>query len=351
MKKRILVAPLNWGLGHSTRCIPIIKALISHGFEPIIGSDGEALELLRKEFPDVLAIELPSYNINYSKQKAFFKVKLLKDTPKILGAINAEKKATEHIVKTYRIAGIISDNRWGVYNKTVPCAIITHQLNVLSGHTTWLSTWIHKRFLKNFDVCWVPDVAGENNLSGILGHPHKSETPIKYIGPLSRFLKKDTEQINKLLVVLSGPEPQRTLLYKKLLKELKNSNDKVTMVKGIVENKQIIETVGQMTVYNYMTSKELEKTIHESELVISRSGYSSIMDMAKLGKKAFFIPTPGQYEQEYLAERLFELNIAPFCQQEDFTFNQLKQVETFKGFESLNFETDFKDLFRFFERK
>jgi uncharacterized protein (TIGR00661 family) len=351
MKKRILVAPLNWGLGHATRCIPIIKALISCGFEPIIGSDGEALELLRKEFPDVLAIELPSYNINYSKQKAFFKVKLLKDTPKILGAINAEKKATEHIVKTYRIAGIISDNRWGVYNKTVPCAIITHQLNVLSGHTTWLSTWIHKRFLKNFDVCWVPDVAGENNLSGILGHPHKSETPIKYIGPLSRFLKKDTEQINKLLVVLSGPEPQRTLLYKKLLKELKNSNDKVTMVKGIVENKQIIETVGQMTVYNYMTSKELEKTIHESELVISRSGYSSIMDMAKLGKKAFFIPTPGQYEQEYLAERLFELNIAPFCQQEDFTFNQLKQVETFKGFESLNFETDFKDLFRFFERK
>lgn len=351
MKKRILVAPLNWGLGHSTRCIPIIKALISHGFEPIIGSDGEALELLRKEFPDVLAIELPSYNINYSKQKAFFKVKLLKDTPKILGAINAEKKATEHIVKTYRIAGIISDNRWGVYNKTVPCAIITHQLNVLSGHTTWLSTWIHKRFLKNFDVCWVPDVAGENNLSGILGHPHKSETPIKYIGPLSRFLKKDTEQINKLLVVLSGPEPQRTLLYKKLLKELKNSNDKVTMVKGIVENKQIIETVGQMTVYNYMTSKELEKTIHESELVISRSGYSSIMDMAKLGKKAFFIPTPGQYEQEYLAERLFELNIAPFCQQEDFTFNQLKQVETFKGFESMNFETDFKELFRFFERK
>lgn len=351
MKKRILVAPLNWGLGHATRCIPIIKALISCGFEPIIGSDGEALELLKKEFPDVLAIELPSYNINYSKRKVFFKLKLLKNTPRLLKVITAEKKAIKHIIKTHGIVGIISDNRWGVYNKTVPSVIITHQLNVLSGHTTWLSTWIHKRFLKNFDVCWVPDVADENNLSGILGHPHKSETPIKYIGPLSRFSKKDTEQINKLLVVLSGPEPQRTLLCETLLEELKNYNEKVIMVKGIVENKQTIETVGQMTVYNYMTSEELEKTIHESELVISRSGYSSIMDMAKLGKKAFFIPTPGQYEQEYLAERLFELNIAPFCQQEDFTFNQLKQVETFKGFESLNFETDFKDLFRFFERK
>lgn len=351
MKKRILVAPLNWGLGHATRCIPIIKALISCGFEPIIGSDGEALELLKKEFPDILAIQLPSYNINYSKQKTFFKLKLLKNTPRLLKVITAEKKATKHIIKTYGIVGIISDNRWGVYNKTVPSAIITHQLNVLSGHTTWLSTWIHKRFLKNFDVCWVPDVADENNLSGILGHPHKSESPLKYIGPLSRFLKKDTEQINKLLVVLSGPEPQRTLLYEKLIKELKNYNDKVIMVKGIVEDKQTIETVGQVTVYNYMTSEELEKAIQESEVVISRSGYSSIMDMAKLGKKAFFIPTPGQYEQEYLAKRLFELNIAPFCQQEDFTFNQLKKVENFKSFESLNFETDFKELFRFFERK
>lgn len=351
MKKRILVAPLNWGLGHATRCIPIIKALISHGFEPIIGSDGEALELLHKEFPNALTIELPSYNINYSKQKVFFKVKLLKDTPKILGAINAEKKAIKHIIKTHGIDGIISDNRWGVYNKTVPSAIITHQLNVLSGQTTWLSTWIHKRFLQNFDVCWVPDVAGENNLSGILGHPHKSESPIKYIGPLSRFLKKDTTPINKLLVVLSGPEPQRTLLCEKLLEELKSYKEKVILVKGIVENKQTIETVGQMTLYNYMTSEALEKAIQESELVISRSGYSSIMDMAKLGKKAFFIPTPGQYEQEYLAKRLFELNIAPFCQQEDFTLNQLNKVENFKGFESLNFETNFRELFRFFERK
>ena len=351
MKKKILVAPLNWGLGHATRCIPIIRALINYGFEPIIASDGDALALLQKEFPYTLSIELPSYNIHYSTRKALFKLKFLKDTPKMLKVIKAEKKATKLIVDTHGVVGIISDNRFGAYHKKTPSVIITHQLNVLSGNTTWLSTIINKQFLKHFNACWVPDFEGENNLSGKLGHGDATKIPITYIGPLSRFSKQDTKIVNKLLVILSGPEPQRTLLSKKLLEQLKDYNGNIIFVNGIIETKQSVQVVGNMTIYNFMTSQELEKTINESELIISRSGYTSVMDLAKLNKKAYFIPTPSQYEQEYLAKRLMELNLAPYCKQDNFTLNKLKQVENFTGFESLNFETDFESLFSFFERK
>jgi uncharacterized protein (TIGR00661 family) len=351
MKKKILVAPLNWGLGHATRCIPIINALIKLGFEPIIASDGDALALLQKEFPNLLFVELPSYKISYSKRKAYFKLKLLKDTPKILKAIKAEKKATKRIVKTHGIVGIISDNRLGVYNKKVPSVIVTHQLNVLSGSTTKLSTLLHEEFIKHFNECWVPDFEVDDNLSGKLGHGNITETPTKYMGPLSRFFKKDIKIVNKLLVILSGPEPQRTLLGEKLLEELKNYKEKTVFVSGNIEDKQTVQVFENMTLYNFMTSQELEKTINESELIISRSGYTTIMDLAKLGKKAFFIPTPGQYEQEYLAKRLSELNRVPYCNQNDFTIDKLEQLKHFKGFESLIFETDFEDLFSLFERE
>ncbi|WP_100613442.1 glycosyltransferase [Confluentibacter citreus] len=349
MKKRILVAPLNWGLGHATRCIPIINALINFGFEPIIASDGDALALLQKEFPDLFSIELPSYKISYSKRKAYFKLKLFKDTPRILKAIKAEKIVTKHIVEIHGIIGIISDNRLGVYSKKIPSVIITHQLNVLSGNTTWLSTLLHKEFIKHFDACWVPDVEGDDNLSGKLGHGSVTEIPIKYIGPLSRFLKKDNKTVNKLLVILSGPEPQRTLLGEKLLDELKKHKEKVIFVNGNIEDEQTVQVVGNITLYNFMTTNQLEKTINESELIISRSGYTTIMDLAKLGKKAFFIPTPGQYEQEYLAKRLCELNIVPYCNQNDFTLDKLEQMGYFKGLEGFNFETDYKDLFSLFK--
>lgn len=349
MKKRILVAPLNWGLGHATRCIPVINALIRFGFEPIVASDGDALAFLKKEFPSIITIELPTYNINYSKNPIFFKLNMLKQAPKLLRAIHAEKIATKTIVESHNIKGIISDNRLGVYNKKVPSVVITHQLNVLSGSTTWISSLLHKTFIENFDVCWVPDYKGAFNLSDKLGHSHSTfKIPIKYIGSLSRFSKKETVTTNKILVLLSGPEPQRSLLYEKLFQLLKNYPQKVVIVKGSVEKKQTIQTMGNLRIYNFMTTQELETTINESELIVSRPGYTTVMDLAKLGKKAFFIPTPGQYEQEYLAKKLSSLNIAPYCNQKDVMLSKLEVANSFKGFEDFVFETDFKDLFSLF---
>lgn len=348
MKKRILVAPLNWGLGHATRSIPIIKALIDEGFEPIIASDGVALTLLQKEFPNLSYVELPSYNVTYAKNGKHFKLKLLKDSPKLLKAIKAEKKAIDYMLKNNNISGIISDNRLGVRNKHVPSVFITHQLNVLSGNTTWLSTKVHQKIINKFDACWVPDTASEINLSGKLGHAHTIEIPTKYIGPLSRFTKRNCKIKNDLMVLISGPEPQRTLLEEKLLTELKHFTGKVLFVKGVMEKDQTIQMNGNITVYNFMTSDLLEKTINESAMVLCRSGYTTVMDLAKLSKKAFFIPTPGQFEQEYLAKRLTDMRIVPSCNQDDFTLGHLDEISNYDGLKAFDFEVNFKDLFNLF---
>lgn len=348
MKKRILVAPLNWGLGHATRCIPIINALLKENFVPVIASDGSALKLLRKEFPNLSSIELPSYHVTYAKNGKLFKLKLLKDSPKLLNAIKEEKKAISRILERNDIAGIISDNRLGVRNKKVPSVFITHQLHVLSGSTSWLSTKVHQKFIKKFDNCWVPDVKGDSNLSGKLGHVKSFDIPTEYIGPLSRFTPNDSIIKNNLMVLLSGPEPQRTLLEEKLLLDLKNYPGKTIFVKGTMEQEQIKEDIGNMSQYNFMTSELLEKTINESALIISRSGYTTIMDLAKLNKKAFFIPTPGQFEQEYLAKRLTDLGIVPSCNQDDFTLKKLNEVPSYEGLKAFNFEPNYKELFSLF---
>ena len=339
---------MHWGLGHATRCIPIINALIQHDFEPIIASDGGALELLRKEFPTLNAIELPSYNVSYSKKGKGFKLKLIKDSPHLLKTIRREKKVIKKLIDAEYIDGIISDNRFGVRHSSTPSVFITHQLKVLSGTTTWLSSKLHQRIISKFDECWVPDFAESPNLSGKLGHPKKQLQNIKYIGPLSRFEKHQQDHSIDLLVILSGPEPQRSQLEKKLLIELENYTGNIVFIRGIVEGKQSITPLKHILCYNFMTSEELEDAINSSELIVSRSGYTTIMDLAKLGKKAIFIPTPGQFEQVYLAEKLNRESVIPCLNQETFTIKDLKFPSNYSGFSTFDNTTNFKELFGLF---
>ncbi len=351
MKKRILVAPLNWGLGHATRCIPMISALLENDFDPIIASDGVALELLRKEFPQLICLELPGYDIKYSKKGYFLKLKLLKDSPKVINTIKAEKKAIKQIVQTYKIDGIISDNRFGVYNELVPSVFLTHQLQVLSGNTTWLSTKMHQNIIRRFDECWVPDTIGTANLSGKLGHVTPSNIIVKHIGPLSRFKKLDFELKYDITVLLSGPEPQRQMLEEKLLMEFRHFDGKVLFIRGVVEEEHSVHQKKNLTIHNYLMGAELELALNESELIVSRSGYTTIMDLAKLGKKAYFIPTPGQFEQEYLAKRLTEKGIVPSCKQNEFSLDKLNGVSNFSGLEVFDSVVDYKRLFQLFKSK
>ncbi len=349
--KTILIAPLNWGLGHATRCIPIIKALQENDYVPIIASDGIALELLRKEFPYLQSLELPSYQIEYAKNGKNFKWKLLQNCPKMIEAILEEKKTIKKWIKKYNIDGIISDNRLGVFSQKVPSVFITHQLNVLTGSTTWITSKLHQHIIKKYTECWVPDFEGTPNLSGKLGHIKKSNFDIKYIGPLSRIQKKEIPKRYDLMVVLSGPEPQRGLLEEKLKKEVLHYKGNVVFIKGIIEKEQQKEEIDNVAYYNFMNSRQLEQTFNESEIVLCRSGYTTIMDLAKLGKKAYFIPTPGQYEQEYLAEKLKKEGLVPYAKQDDFRIENLMEIHNYIGLPQFDSKFDWKKLFKVFEKQ
>ncbi|MCW9038814.1 glycosyltransferase [Altibacter sp.] len=347
--KTILVAPLHWGLGHATRCIPIIRALLEHGYRVMIASDGPALLLLQKEFPQLPSLELPSYDITYPKKGAYFKWSILSKLPHLRKTISEEKKLIATLVAEGRIDGLISDNRLGVRNKNIPSVFITHQLNVLSGDTTYFSSKLHQKTIKKFTACWVPDVAESPNLSGKLGHLNDPKFPVTYIGPLSRMQQRDLPVKYDILALLSGPEPQRSLLEEILVRELQDCGKRVLIVRGKVEAVQKRKTIETLEIVNYMNSSELETAINQSDVVVSRSGYTTLMDLAALQKKAFFIPTPGQYEQEYLAKRLKEQGLVPCCKQERFTAAKLLKIPFYKGLQEFKPSANFKELFRLFE--
>ena len=347
MKNKIIVAPLNWGLGHASRCVPIIHFLVENNFTPVIASDGNALELLQKEFPGLEFLDLPSYGISYAKN---LKLGLLFQFPKVLRAIKNERKViANYLEQDKEVVGIISDNRLGVRNSKIPSVYLTHQVNVLAGFVTFISSKIHQFYIKKFDECWVPDTK-DNLFSGALSKTNNQILGLKYIGVLSRFKKGNLPIINDVLILLSGIESQRKSLEGKLLSEFANYQGRVVVVQGLIENKQtVIETKG-IKMYNYLLSSEVEKEIKQSQIVVCRSGYSSIMDLAVLDKKAIFIPTPNQPEQEYLASYLEGKKMAPFSLQNELTKEKIKVVSNYKGLSSEKTLLD-PDLLCLFKRK
>jgi uncharacterized protein (TIGR00661 family) len=328
MIKKIIVAPLNWGLGHAARCVPIIHFLLENKFTPIIASDGKALLFLQQEFPDLESLKLPSYGISYAKN---LKMSLFFQIPKIYSAVKKEEKTIATYIKENKtVVGIISDNRFGVRSTKVPSVYITHQIQVFSGMTTLISSRIHQNIINKFDQCWIPD-SKEQTLSGALSNPHKLKIPYKFIGALSRFSEENLPIKNDVLIILSGIESQRKLLEIKLLNEFKDYKGKVVLVQGKIEQQQTIKYQNGITIYNYLLSSELEKKINQSKIIVCRSGYSSIMDLAILEKRVFFIPTPNQPEQECLAKYLAMKKYAPFATEQDFVIEKLQELENYKG--------------------
>ncbi len=345
--KKLIIAPLNWGLGHATRCVPIINALIKNDFTPIIASDGSALQFLQKEFPDVKSLEVPSYNILYAKN---VKWSLLLQLPTILKAVKKEQKIIDDfIAKNNDVVGIISDNRFGVWSDKVPSVYITHQLKVLSGWSTFFTSKIHQHIIKKFDECWIPDDK-KSTFSGGLSSVENPKINKKYIGVLSRFKYKNLPVKNNILIILSGIEPQRTLLENTLLYEFKQYKGNIILIRGVVENQQKIIQKNHIKIYNFMLSNELERVINESKIIVCRSGYSSIMDLAVLHKKVFFIPTKYQNEQEYLATYLSKKRVTPFCREEDFTLERLEKLANYSGLQSKKTVIN-SNLFCLFKRK
>ncbi len=321
MKNKIsfLIAPLNWGLGHAGRCIPIIHALLDKGAEVQIASDGRALELLCKEFPQLKYREIPSYNIRYFSRHMW--LNLMWQGPRIIAAIDQENLFLKKIIDKEKIDVLISDNRLGFYNNKVQSVYITHQWNIhtLNPLASWGINAIHRKFIKKFDIVWIPDVPDFPGLAGQLSHDNLVGN-IRYIGSLSR-LQLSLEAVKyKAAVVLSGPEPQRTMLEKRVLSDLQQLSGNFVVVGGRTESdNRDIRREKNIKYFPFLLYKDLNRIMLESEVIICRSGYSSIMDLYALKKKALLIPTPGQREQEYLAN--IHESLGPFVVQQQSKLN------------------------------
>ncbi|HEX4373640.1 MAG TPA: glycosyltransferase, partial [Puia sp.] len=325
-KPKILVVPLNWGLGHASRCIPIIKSLLANQTEVIIACGNSQKLMLEAEFPSVRFIDLPGYDLKYGQTKLLTLFRIIFQIPKILIRIKMENRWFKGFLAEERIDAVISDNCYGLFSTKIYSVFITHQLHIKAPFGKKIENRIQRinyKYINKFSACWVPDFENEPSIAGDLSHPDKLPvTHIRYIGCLSRFKKIDTKIIeNSLLIILSGPEPQRTILEKILLNQLQSYQGKINFVRGMPDKKEKLIVNSNITVYNHLPTTELNKIICESEFVICRSGYSSIMDIVKLEKKSIVIPTPGQTEQEYLADFLFRKKIVFTVDQKDFLLN------------------------------
>jgi uncharacterized protein (TIGR00661 family) len=324
-KPRILVAPLDWGLGHATRCIPIINALLTNNCDVLLAGEGKAMALLQQEFPQLTAIPLKGYNIHYGKTKWEVYGKLLLQIPKILEAINKENEWLEEAIDTYDLDAVISDNRYGLYTDRIPSVFITHQLLIKTSLGDKADRFLQKfnyHFVDDYSQCWVPDVDDPTiNLAGELAHPAvKPKVPVSYIGPLSRFQYTGESFTEKhLLFLLSGPEPQRTLLEQSLLAQVGSITAPVLLVRGLPGETAIdLEVPPHVSVVNHLDASALEQAVKEAVYIIARCGYSTVMDLMALQKKSILIPTPGQTEQEYLAGHLISQGMALCMEQEQF---------------------------------
>ncbi|WKZ58405.1 MAG: glycosyltransferase [Cyclobacteriaceae bacterium] len=332
--KRVLVAPLDWGLGHATRCIPIIKVLLESGYEVILAGSGASLALLKTEFPELKTEELPGYKPTYPASGSMM-IKLALQAPKFLRAVLKENSATEKLVEKHQINFVISDNRYGCYSRDVPSVFITHQLKLIApAGWRWLAAlanYVTHIFIKRFSACWVPDFPG-SILSGKLSRTENQQ--LKFIGPLSRLNKFPQTNTFDLLAIISGPEPQRTLFEQLVIREIIKSGKKALVVQGVIGTARKMIADG-VEVVDHLNSEKLSEAMAASKMILSRSGYSTIMDLARLGKKAIFVPTPGQTEQEYLAQRFKEMQVAYFMDQKSFSLTDaLRESENYTGFQN-----------------
>lgn len=331
---RILFAPLDWGLGHATRCIPLIRFFLEKGCTVWIAAEGRTEKLLRQEFPDLSFIPLRGYRIRYAGSKTGLVFKMAAQIPTILYTIRYENQWLKKTVRRLSLDAVVSDNRFGLYHRSIPSIYITHQLSIQApGGRAMESVLrrIHYHYINRFRSCWVPDAQNTPNLSGKLGHPVRLPAiPLHYLGPLSRFVPHPIPIDNELLILLSGPEPQRTLFEDRLLQQLATFDQKVIFVRGLPGETVQLPGFSQVRIVNHLPAEALNEVICRSNWVISRTGYTTVMDLVRLQKKSILVPTPGQTEQEYLGKYLRAEGLSCTVSQASFSLDRaLDEARTF----------------------
>jgi uncharacterized protein (TIGR00661 family) len=344
INKKILVAPLDWGLGHATRCIPVIRILQKSGCEVWIATSGKQEILLREECPEAHFLYLPGYGVHYGKRGVM--LRLLSQLHVIRRHIFTEHAWLQQAIREHDFDGVISDNRYGLYSREVPSVLITHQLALqLPRWAAFLRFGVQQMLydhIEHFSECWVPDLPEKGqSLAGAMSHPAAlPKMPVRYIGWLSRFQMPENQpkREDAVLISISGPEPQRGILEEMVLKQIPGMKGYFWLVRGIPGNDEMPVVPENVTVYNHVAADKMQELMLHCSLLVSRSGYSTLMDAMVLGTPMACIPTPGQTEQEYLSKRLAEKGWGVSMYQEHFSLQEL--VKKAAGLQELVMETN-----------
>ena len=304
---KIIYGVCSWGLGHATRSLPVIRKLIKENNKLTIISNGRSLDLLKKEIGEnANFIDIPDYPMLLSENPRQFMAKSMIYWPMLIRRLHKGFNQLNKILKQKRYDIIISDARYDIYNRKIPSFFISHQIRIMNPLRIKIletgSEIFNLFFFKRFAGVLVPDYKTDG-LSGELSHNLRliDENKIHYIGALSDFKKKDNKKDIDYLISISGPEPQRTILEKRISSQIEHLKGNIVVTLGKTENEDAFKSEN-ITTYSFVSKEKREDLLNSSKLVISRSGYSTILDLSVIGCKALMTPTPGQIEQEYLSK-------------------------------------------------
>ena len=337
--KRVMVCPLDWGLGHASRMIPVIDRYRKAGYRVFIGGSGKSGMLLKNTFPALTYIHLPSPEIRYASNGIWLIPALIFQIPALLISVFREHNQIKEIIKDYEIDIVVSDNRYGLFSKKAYCILVTHQVSPTLPHAiSWAEVPLHlilRILMLRFHACWVPDFPDpRNNLSGRLSHRFRLPGNARYIGILSRFNEmadmefENPEMRYELVIIVSGPEPQRKIFRDLAISEAIKMTGRVLIISGSVENEALtgIHKHPRIEVVPHLETSVFRKVLLQAGIIVCRSGYSGIMDLVSLGRSAILVPTPGQSEQEYLAEYLSQKGWFSCIPQHAFSLEQILKI-------------------------
>ena len=346
--KTILIAVSNSGLENAIQSIVLIKAMQEHNLIPILASEGETYHFLIKEFPYIKILQLPSYAIQVNTKTSRLSWNSLHTIPALLLAIRNEKKLLKKWIEKYELEGILSDGRLGLSNRKIPSVYIDRQLNLSLKYPKSIVMDFFYSKIKKFDECWLQTDSANHTENNTAANAPLFGLKLKYLAKISRMHYRDLPIKNKLLIVVSGSEPQRVAMQQKLQSDLEHFSGKVIFIKGVFEKNQEKVTANNITYYNYLTTKQLETALNESEIILCRPEDSILLDLKELSKKAFFIPEYNHDLQLKIASKLQNSLQAPYALLENFKTDCLNEIPKYQGLTKTSVTVDWEGLFSLF---
>ncbi|MNJ82678.1 hypothetical protein D3C87_00820 [compost metagenome] len=288
-QERILFACLDWGSGHVARSISLLQQLLRQGNQLFIYCTPAQKALF--ESYEIVAdyILTEGFRFRFTGDGNFTS-EMRRNAFRFFTHIRQERIQAEKLVEEYRISIVLSDHCYGFRSGKAASFFITHQVS-LPPKAGWFAQRIHRKWMNQFDGVWIMDDP-DKRLGGSLSESNEKSV---YIGFYSRFEEQEISVVpNKIVGIVSGPEPYSEQLFHWIIEKYGNENLILIAPKVYAKTPENVRLINDWLL--------ADQEIASAEIIVSRNGYSTLMDLQFLNKKAVLISTPGQLEQEYLAE-------------------------------------------------